>query len=794
VVITIAENPVINRVILEGNKRIKDDKISKEIKLAPRQIFTRSKVRADVARIIELYKRQGRFAANVEPKMVQLSQNRVDIVFEITEGPKSKIRAINIIGNEHFSDTKLKGEMLTKEATLTRFFSGGTSYDPDKMAYDQQKLRQFYLTQGYADFRVVSAVAELTPDKKDFIITYVVEEGKRYKFGDAKVQSQIRDFDSKAMTSRLPMHTGDWYDAKLVEDTIDGLTETAGTFGYAFADVKPQYHRNPDDLTMDVTFVIGESPRTYVERIDVNGNTLTQDKVVRREFRVAEGDAFNSLAVKRTTNRINSLGYFQENFETTQVDGSTPDRIILEANVQEQATGQLTLSAGFSSLESFIFQGSIQQRNFRGRGQTVGLSANYSKYDRSGSISFAEPYLFDKNISAGVQIYRRDYNNGYFSKATATYKQATTGAQLRLGVPLSEYTSLIGTYTFNYDDVSLDKASYYTTDTTGAQSCNPLLAGRYLCEAVGSRISSILGTSLIYQNLDSAVRPTRGRAASATLEVAGLGGNKHYVRLRSNAAQYWPLGGGFVFSIRAESGVIKGFGHNATGSDQVLLTDRFFLGQPEIRGFDYRGIGPRVVRRFYLPDDDNNPATPNPLTGIQAKNTGDDSLGGEGYYLGKFELEIPLGSGAHELGLRPSIFMDVGSVFGIKPPVVNDFPNGSFIPTRNASGQALYTQVDTATTNTDGTCNITAVSTVTSAINPNPPACLGSPNNTAIGRSLPAFKEEFYGNSVMPRLSIGAGVNWNSPFGPLRIDFAYPLLKKKGDQTKLFSFNVGTQF
>jgi outer membrane protein insertion porin family len=790
VVITIAENPVINRIILEGNKRLKDDKIAKEIKLAPRQIFTRSKVRADVARIIELYKRQGRFAANVEPKMVQLSQNRVDIVFEISEGPKSKVRAINIIGNEQFSDAKLKDEMLTKEATLTRILSGGTSYDPDKMAYDQQKLRQYYLTQGYADFRVVSAVAELTPDKKDFIITYVVEEGKRYKFGDVKVQSQIRDFDSKALSARLPMKSGDWYDAKLIDDTVDGLTETAGTFGYAFADVKTQFNRHPDDLTMDVTFAIGESPRTYVERIDVNGNTLTQDKVIRREFRVAEGDAFNSLAVKRTTNRINSLGYFQENFETTQVDGSTPDRIILEANVQEQATGQLTLSAGFSSLESFIFQGSIQQRNFRGRGQTIGLSANYSRYDRSGSISFAEPYLFDKNISAGIQLYRRDYNNGYFSKATATYKQATTGAQFRLGVPLSEYTSLIGTYTFNYDDVSLDKTSYYTTDVTGAQTCNPLLAGRYLCDAVGKRTTSILGASLIFQNLDSAVRPTRGRVASSTLEVAGLGGNKHYVRLRSNAAQYWPLGSGFIFSIRAESGVIKGYGKNGAGTDQVLLTDRFFLGQPEMRGFDYRGVGPRIIRRFYSTDADGNTV----LTGIQSRNSSDDALGGEGYYLGKFELEVPLGSGAHEMGLRPSIFMDVGSVFGLKPPAVNDFPTGSFIPTRDTSGNALFTQIDTATTNTDGTCNITAVSTVTNPINPAPPACLTSADNTPIGRALPAFREEYYGNSVKPRLSIGAGVNWNSPFGPLRIDFAYPLLKKKGDQTKLFSFNVGTQF
>jgi outer membrane protein insertion porin family len=799
VVITVTENPVINRVILEGNKRLKDDKITKEIKLAPRQIFTRSKVRADVARIIELYKRQGRFAATVEPKMVQLSQNRVDIVFEISEGPKSKVRAINIIGNEAFSDGKLKDQMITKEASLLKIFSSGTSYDPDRMAYDQQKLRQFYLTQGYADFRVVSAVAELTPDKKDFIITYVVEEGKRYKFGDVTVKSQIRDFDSKRLTATLPMHKGDWYDAKLVEDTVDGLQETAGTFGYAFADVKPQFHRNPDELTMDINFVIGESPRTYIERIDVNGNTLTQDKVIRREFRVAEGDAFNSLAVKRTTNRINSLGYFQENFEVNQVEGSTPDRIVLEANVQEQATGQLTLSAGFSSLESFIFQGSIQQRNFRGRGQTIGLSANYSRYDRSGSISFAEPYVFDKNISFGVDIYRRDYNNGYFSKATATYKQATTGTQLRLGVPLTEYTSLLGRYTFNYDDVSLDQSQFYTIDATGKSSCNSLLAGRYLCEAVGKRTSSILGASLIYQNLDNSVHPTKGRAASANVDFAGLGGSKRYIRFTGNAAEYWPLGGGFVFSVKAESGFIKGLKDNGPGVDDVLLTDRFFLGQPEIRGFDYRGVGPRIVRRFYGPDDDNNPATPPPLTGIQSKNSSDDALGGEGYYLGKFELEIPLGSGAKELGLRPSIFMDVGSVFGLTAPVLNvsPYPNGAFIPNRDANGNPLYTQINEASL-VNGVCTVgtsaTAISTVTNPVNPNPPACLTSANNTAQGQNLPAFVEEYYGNSAMPRLSIGAGVNWNSPFGPLRIDFAYPLLKRKGDQTKLFSFNVGTQF
>ena len=382
VVIEVRENPVVNRIILEGNKRIKNDKIEPEIKLAPRQIYSRSKVRADVARIVELYKRQGRFGATVEPKLVQLDQNRVDIVFEITEGPKSKVQQINIIGNDQFSDGELRSEMVTKQARWHRFFSSGTSYDPDRLAFDQQKLRQFYLTQGYAEFRVVSAIAELAPDKQDFIITYVVEEGPRYKFGEVGVESNIRDFDSEAMSKNLPMKVGDWYNAKSVEDTVESLSETAGLFGYAFADVSPEFTRNKENQTMDIKFVIAESPRVFVERIDINGNTLTQDKVVRREFRLNEGDAFNSIAVKRTTDRIKSLGYFQEDLEVEQSQGSGPDRVILTTNVEEKATGELSLSAGFSSLESFIFQGAIKQRNFRGKGQDLRTNFSYSSYSK----------------------------------------------------------------------------------------------------------------------------------------------------------------------------------------------------------------------------------------------------------------------------------------------------------------------------------------------------------------------------------------------------------------------------
>ena len=786
VVIEVKENPVINRIILEGNKRLKDDKINPEIKLAPRQIFTRSKVRADVNRIIELYKRQGRFAATVEPKMVALDQNRVDIVFEIKEGPKSKVRQINIIGNEKFGDGEIKSEMVTKESRFFRFFSSGTSYDPDRLAFDQQKLRQFYLTEGYADFRVVSAVAELTPDKEDFIITYVVEEGERYKFGEVKVDSQLREFDGEQVAQRLTMKPGQWYNAKLVEDTVEGLQESVGTFGY-LADVRPQFERSKDDLTMGITFVLAEAPRVYVERVDVNGNTLTQDKVVRREFRLAEGDAFNTFQIKRSTNRINSLGYFQEKFEIEQKPGSAPDRIILEANVEEKATGQLQLSAGFSSLESFIIQASIEQRNFRGRGQTVGASVNYSRFSRSAELSFTEPYLFDRNVSAGVDIYRRDFSSFNFSNndRNTTFEQTTTGFQARVGVPLTEYVSLIGRYTFNIDDVTLDRSQFFSDRLVpGTLTCDPLIAGRYLCDALGNRTSSILGASLVYDTLDNRARPTRGRTGVVSADVAGLGGSVKYARIRFNAAQYIPLPAGFIFSLSGEGGVIKSLqnrGSSVNGIDDIRLTDRFYLGEPQMRGFDIRGIGPRVLRSPIVAD-----ANGNPVKVTDRRQITDDALGGKYYYLAHAEVEIPLGSGVRELGIRPSVFVDAGALFGITKPILQNspFPTGIFVPSRDPAGNQLFNQINMR----DAAGNPTATSIVTNMTAPDGVA------NTAIGSTIPPFIEEFFGDSAKPRLSVGIGVNWNSPFGPFRIDFARALLKEKGDDTKAFTFNVGTQF
>ncbi len=788
IVVEVRENPVINRIVLEGNKRIKDDKITPEIRLAARQIFTRSKVRADVARIIELYRRQGRFAATVEPKIVQLEQNRVDLVFEINEGPKSKVRSINILGNEQFSDGELRGQMATKQNSILSFLSSADTYDPDRLAFDQQKLRQFYLINGYADFRVVSAVAELTPDKQDFIITYVVEEGERYKFGEVKVESDIRDLKPETLQGLVPVKTGEWYDAKKMEDTVTLLNETAGLFGYAFADVRPDIQRDKEAKTMSVTFQVAETPRVYVERIDINGNTVTRDKVIRREFRLAEGDPFNSIQVKRSRDRIQSLGFFQENLEVTQTPGSTPDRVILAVDVEEKSTGELQLSAGFSSLERFLVNLSIRQRNFMGKGQELRAAINYSSYSKSIELGFTEPYVFDRNIAIGGDIFRRDFRSFSFrgNERDTTYEQTSTGAQIRAGVPLTEYLSLALRYGISLDDITLDKSSFFSDpDGPGPapRACDPLLAGRYLCEQLGDRVTSSVGYSLVYDTLNSRIRPTSGERIVLNQDFAGLGGDVRYLRTRLSGQKHWRLFGdsGFVLSASAEGGYIHSFEDSpGPGRDPVRLTDRFFLGDPQIRGFDIRGIGPRVIRQPY-------DLTTGELVSKKDQIL-DDPIGGRAYYLGRLELQVPVPAGVRELGLRPSFFVDFGALFGIKDPLptltftdgpdADTIPDPLIFPILNAEGLRQ------------------CVNPTSGAITPipNDPASMCPTGTTLAANSINPFVERVFGDTPKPRVSVGFGVNWNSPFGPFRIDIAKALTKAEGDDTKLITFNVGTAF
>jgi len=759
IVITVQENPVINRIVIEGEQRIKEDKILPEIQLKPREIFTRSKVRADVDRIIELYKRQGRFAARVEPKIVQLDQNRVDLVFEIYEGPLSKVRQINIIGNEAFPDGRLQKEMFTREAGgLLGFLRSNDTYDPDRLAADQQKLRAFYLTQGYADFRVVSALAELTPDRRDFIITYVIEEGPRYKFGTVDAESALRDMPKEQVMEVVDIEPGEWFNAKAVEDSITELNEIAGNLGYAFADITPNFQRDAENRVMNVIFRVGETPRVYVERIDIQGNTVTRDKVIRREFRVNEGDAFNAIRIKRSQDRIQSLGYFQENVEIKQTEGSGPDRVVLGVDVQERATGQLQFSAGYSSLEQFLISLAVSQSNFRGMGQQLDASASWSRYAKSISFGFTEPYFLDKQILLGAQVFRRDYNafNYVGGERNTSYGQLSTGGGLRLGFPLTEYLTYGLRYTLIQDRITL--GNQFFTDPDGPDGpdpaeCDPLKAGRYLCDEIGTRLTSLIGHSAVYDDTDG-VRPTRGQRLVFSQDFAGLGGEVKYVRTRGDVTKFKGFGGGWILSGHLEGGYIHALEDApGPGRDPIRITDRFFGGQ--MRGFDIRGIGPRVERIPYDAEGDLDLAVDDRVT---------DALGGHAYYLGRIELEVPTNPSIRSLGLRPSAFIDIGSVWGITKPDLID-------------------QI--------GTCIPPAGSTLPPVnVFPPKPSPLCPSNYTFV----PGFKEVFLGNSPKPRVSIGIGVNWVSPFGPLRIDIAKAIVKQEGDDTRLFSFNVGTQF
>ncbi|MGD9812310.1 MAG: BamA/TamA family outer membrane protein, partial [Sphingobium sp.] len=422
----------------------------------------------------------------------------------------------------------------------------------------------------------------------------------------------------------------------------------------------------------------------------------------------------------------------------------------------------------FSSLERFIFSASVTQRNFRGKGQELRTSVNYSNYSKSVEVGFTEPYLFDKNIALGGDIYRRDLNSfNYLNSGNrnTTYEQTTTGFQIRAGVPLTEYTSLALRYSLNFDDVTLGSQYYSDPDGTGPlpSQCDPLLAGRYLCEAIGKRTTSSIGYSWIYDTRDNRIRPTRGNNVVVSQDFAGLGGSVKYIRSRINAGKWFPLGSGFVFSVTGEGGYIFSFEKNNGGQEKVRLIDRFFLGEPQLRGFDIRGVGPRVVR-YFLQDDGTNTGT-----FVRTNQRSDDALGGKLYYLAHAEIEIPLGSGARELGLRPSVFVDVGAVGNIKRPSITSHYAG--LCQDNTSGARTPAISDGVCPNTTGNAT--------------------TPSHTLV---VGPFEEEYLGDSLSPRLSVGFGVNWNSPFGPFRIDIAKALLKEPGDDTKLITFNIGTQF
>jgi outer membrane protein insertion porin family len=622
--VNVVENPIINQIVFEGNSKVSEKDLTKEVQLKPREVFTRAKVQADVQRIIELYRRNGKFAATVDPQIIQRPQNRVDLIFSINEGPTTGVARISFIGNHVFDDDTLREQIATEETEWWKFLSSNDNYDPDRLTFDKEQLRRFYLTHGYADFRVVSAVAELTPDRRNFYITFTVDEGERYKFSKVKIESDIKEIDTVTLRSMIPIVDGQIYNASLIDKSIDALTAVAGTKGYAFAEVHPRIARDRNTHTIDVIFKIDQGPRVYIEKINITGNTRTLDKVIRRQFRLVEGDAFNRVLVDRSKTRIKALGFFK-NVDIKTAPGSQPDRTVLNVQVTEQSTGQLSLGAGYSSTSSFVGQFSYTESNLFGRGQALRLSASVSSISKEFQFSFTEPYFMDRPLAAGIDLYKVLTNYDQ-----ASYQGNTSAAGLRFGFPTSEFGNVGLRYTFRIDDI---------TPYAGA----PL----QVLLAAGSATTSSFGYTYAYNTLDDPIRPTRGMTFSFSQDMAGFGGTLKYLRSEAAFSVHHPIiWDDLVGTFSMTAGYINGY-----DGQHVRLNERFFKGGDTFRGFNIAGIGPRDIHA-----------------------SGQSAIGGDAYAIGTVELRLP-NFLPEDYGITASLFSDFGTLGHLDSGVSCPQPN-----------------------------------------------------------------------------------------------------------------------
>jgi len=620
--VTIVENPIINRVLFEGNSSLKEDKLRDEVTVRPRGIFTRAKAQQDVARIVELYRRAGRISATVTPQIIQLPQKRVDLIFKIEEGPKSGVLRVNFLGNRAFSDNDLRDVVVTEQSHWYKFFSSNSNYDPDRVEYDKEQLRKHYRNRGYYDFRAASAVAELSPDKNGFVVTYTIDEGPEYKFGKISVQTELQKLDKSILEALVPIHKGELYEDEKIEQATDALTFAAGAAGFAFVDVRPRYVPDRAKKTIDVTFDVKEGPRVYVDRIDIVGNTQTLDYVIRREMNVAEGDAYNRVLVDRSKGQIRALGFFKE-VEITEIPGSAPDRTGLQVKVEEQPTGELSFSAGYSSVDQLVIDLGITQRNFRGRGENVRARISLGSLRQQVDFSFTEPRFLGRDLAAGYDAYYYRYDLTDYS----AYKTTTLGNGVRLSFPLSLNSRGSLRYTLRNDEV--------TVDSTFCDPAN-LIVSASLCSQRGSYITSLVGVGYRLDKRNDAILPTRGFYAEINQDVAGLGGDVKYVKTEADGGWYHGFTKRFVLSVTGSAGYVAGF-----GGDSVRITDRFYKGGDSFRGFETAGIGPR---------DTNVGRT--------------DALGGKVYAIASTELTIPTFV-PEQYGIKAALFSDVGTLGGL---------------------------------------------------------------------------------------------------------------------------------
>lgn len=686
-IVRVVENPIVNQVVFEGNNSITEEKLRDEVIVRPRGIFTRARVQQDVQRILDLYRNSGRIAATVSPQIVQLPQKRVDLVFEITEGPKTGIARVNFLGNEEFSDRDLRGVVATEESRFYRFFSSNDTYDPDRLEYDREQLRKHYTNRGFYDFRVVSSIAELEPDQSDFRVTFTVDEGEEYDFGELRVDTQLQRLDAEVLRALLPIQKGDTYQSDRIEQAVDALTFAAGAAGFAFVEIRPRETPNRATNTVDVNFEVREGPRVYVERIDVVGNARTLDRVIRRELRLAEGDAFNRLLVDRSQNDVQRLGYF-EDVTIEELPGSAPDRTVLQVGVEEQATGELSFSAGFSSVEQFLFDFGLSERNFRGRGQALRARLSLGSRQQLVDFSFTEPRFRGRDLSAGVDLFtqRVDQTDQSF------FSSSRTGGTFRLGFPTSVNSFLFTRYELRQDELFVEDDLCATGDL-----------GRF-CDQEGSSLTSLAGYTYRLDRRNQPRRPTRGFDLTFRQDLAGLGGDVNFLRSELEGEWHYGFRPQWILSALGSTGYIQGY-----NDDRVRLFDRFFKGGNSFRGFERFGLGPRDLER-------------------------DDALGGKAYGIGALELSFPTPL-PEQYGIGTALFVEAGTLGRLddRDKLIED-ENGQLVD--------------------------------------NP----------------------FIRDDLSLRASAGLSVFWDSPLGPIRLDFSQVLSKEDYDRTETFRFSQSARF
>jgi outer membrane protein insertion porin family len=744
--VTVVENPVIGRIAFEGNKKVKDEQLTAEIQSKPRGTLSRPMVQSDAQRIAEIYRRSGRYDISVNPEIIEQPNNRVDLVFTITEGGKTGVKSVDFIGNSAYSSYRLKDIIKTHESNLLSFLGGGDVYDPDRVEADRDLIRRFYLKHGFADVQVVAALTEYDPEKKGFLVTFKIEEGQQYRVATVNFQSSIGTLDGNSLSNFSHVFVGSLYNAEALEKSVEEMQIEASRRGYAFAIVRPRGDRNFEAHTVSITFAIDEGPRTYIERINVRGNTRTRDYVIRREFDLSEGDAYNRALVDRAERRLKNLDFFKSVKITTE-PGSSSDRVILIVDLEEKSTGDFSVSGGYSTTDGALAEVSISERNFLGRGLFAKASVTYGQFARGYSLSLVEPYLLDYRVALGLDFFQRQQLANNF----ISYGTKTLGFSPRLGFGLREDLSLQLRYSIYQQQIQLPAnlancnnivggngllafnpspafiaANPGTIDPTGTglgcfSDGEASLPVRKELQA-GQTLTSAVGYSLNYNTLDNNKNPTDGLNIDFKQDFAGLGGDVRYLKSAVDAKYYTPLVADIVGLIHVQGGIL-----NSVGSD-IRMLDHFQMGPNLVRGFAPNGIGPRDINPF----------------GTQ------DALGGTKYWGASAELQMPFWFLPKEVGLKGAVYADAGSLWDYKGPT-------SWVQT--------------------GEVNV--------------PGCIRPTTNPVSAGTCTGLT---FDDGNLVRTSVGVGLIWASPFGPLRFDYAVPLTKGANDRVQQFKFGGGTSF